>query len=284
MNERVRVPSGMSAKADFYMVDRQTILRWRKRGVPIGDVGEMATWATTQRKLPSGFLEHVMQLRDGKPAAKPNAEAKIFESDPDWKTFLAQQKEQPDDADPASSMHALRIARGFSALKFQAAAEAGDKAGMKLFSELLVRFEGAIHDAELRARKLNLDSGELFPASAIDLLGRAVAYWLTNSADLLIGQAADALAKEAAIAPLDRESVRKAIDPLIMATRVLAPLVRASEVNAPVKLPPRFVDAVRAGIAATIENGAAEFDAMYRAPETKSNVLEKKTASVSSAA
>jgi hypothetical protein len=76
-----------------------------------------------------------------------------------------------------------------------------------------------------------------------------------QGADSLITQAAKELTEAAAAGPLDRETVRRVVEPLILRERVVAPMVRATKMEAGVSLPKVFVEALRVGLEAVVEQG-----------------------------
>lgn len=233
--------------------------------VPVGDPAAMWQWFAglsqrSQAKLGTDFRRRIYEEHAKLNGGNVGVEATdpdVAEFDRTYRTTAAADRD---------NLAGIKREQAFYLFRMQRARARRDLAAEAEASKQFRNFSDLIHDCELRAQRLGRDLGESFSATDVDRMGRALAYWLMNSADGLIDQVTAALMKALAAGPLDREVVRRAIDPLVIEARVVAPLVRAAQVNAPIALPERFVEAVKAGVVSTIEDGAAEFDRLYAAP------------------
>ena len=97
-------------------------------------------------------------------------------------------------------------------------------------------------------------------------VARALGYWSLRACDDFLAVVTKRIADATGSGPLFPEEVRALIEPELLAARVLAPLTRAAQVASPAALPRWCVDAIRAGVGAVLENGAAEFELLYATP------------------
>jgi hypothetical protein len=249
-------PATLAELADRYQVSSKTITRWRQRGAPLRDPARLAIWASAQQRPPAGLIARLLELREGEGSEPRANQPQLGKPDPDWADFVTVARTEPGKESKAS-LDALVKAREFAAYKLAKASEAGDRPSQRFYADLLSKLAGTIHDAELRALKMGRDLGESYSAEDVKRLGRAIGFWLMQGADSLITQAAKELAEAAAAAPLDREAVRRVMDPLVISERVVAPMVRATKMEAGVSLPKVFVESLRAGLDAVVEQTPA---------------------------
>lgn len=228
----------------------------KSKGVPVDNDAGMVEWyaglsSAAQEKLGDVFVRKLFEARSkiekdtGKPVT-PDTDAEDFT-----------QAYKPEVGNDKGSLADIKRQRSFYLFRLERARARGDRMveaeAMKYFRSL----SDLLHDAELRAQKLGRDLGESFSGEDVKRLGRAVGFWLMHGADELIGRAAKSLA-EAPGQPLDVEGVRKIIEPLILAERVVAPMVRSTEQRAGVALPKLFVEAMREGLAGVVETDATK--------------------------
>lgn len=243
-------PRSVAGQAEFYRVTPRTIDRWRAREAPLLDVAAMIEWAPNQKSLPDSFLARIAELKAMQPGGKKTA----MEGDADWQEFISQARS----GDAKESLEKLALARDFASFKFEKASRATDKDNMKFYAELLSKFEGVFHDAQLRARKLGIDEGELLPRSEVERITWAVAYWLLRATD----QHLDAItSKLKALSPgLDAEPVRAVLEPELLSCRFLEPFAKAARIQSGVGLPGWLFAKMRESAGDFLEAGEKQFD------------------------
>ncbi len=225
----------------------------RSDGVPVESDAKMVEWfaalpTRSQQLLSASFRDKIFEAQaklsgDGPPDPDSKSADELAE-------FEATYKPSADETDNLAQQKKIREFYHFRWTRAQARRDrAGEAEALKHYA----RLTDLIHDAELRAARLGRDLGESFSAEDVRRLGRAIGFWLAAGADTLISQAASGLTAALAVGPLDRESVRRIIEPLILTERVAAPMQRATEINAGVALPPIFVEAMQAGLAMVVE-------------------------------
>lgn len=231
---------GMDLESPEVVVKWFTDLSWRSQRM-LGD------------KFRTRIYEERAKLAGEIPGEKPGL------IDPDLAEFERNYK--PSEADEKDNLAGIKRERAYYLFRMQKARARQDHSSEADAAKQFRNFSDVVHDCELRAQRLGRDLGESFGAKDVDRLGRAVGFWLMRGADDAISQSAKAIQDAAALAPLDRETIRKAIEPIFLAERVVNPFARAAGINSGVALPPRFVAAMREGLAGFIEDGAREFDA-----------------------
>lgn len=268
MSHPERKPPGYSKeRARFWGTSTRTMQLMIADDVPVDDPARMVAWYAALPSRSQGMLSRTFALRiheerakmEGVPIATGRPAPQL--SDPDLAEFNAAYK--PTASAEKDNLADIKRERAFYLFRVQRCRERQDRAGESEALKHYGRLADIVHDCELRAQRLGRDLGESFSAADVDRLGMGLAFWLMHSADTLIAQAATALTAAQSSGPLDREAVRHVIEPLILGERVLAPMVRASQVNAGVRLPARFVEAMKAGAASVLEDGAVEFGKLY---------------------
>jgi hypothetical protein len=232
-------------------------------GIAMEDDAAVAEWykglsTHGQANLRPGFrrkiLEAIARLQGVDPANVPTAED-------DLAAFNREYKPTAGDKD---NLAELKRERAYYLFRLQKARGRSDYAGEAEAAKHYRSFSDIINECELRALKLGRDLGDSFSAADVERLGRGAAYWLMNNAHNTIAGIAKGLVD--AGVPLERDAVRKIVEPLILADRVLGPLTRATLVNVGVRLPPQFVNAIRDGLASCLEDGEKEFEKLYAMP------------------
>ena len=232
---------------------------------PVADSSAMvrrvyALPSASQAKLTKSFRRRIDECR----LESERAGGDLFITDPDYLSFEKQHAAA--DSREADSLADLKRQRAFSIYKLARAQARGDLPAVKDSTESLRYISGVIHDEELRAQKLNREIGDTLPRAEVERVVRALGYWSLRGVDEFLSVVAKRLADSTGSGPLYPEEVRAILEPELLAARVLAPLTRASQVASPAALPRWCVEAIRASLAATLENGAAEFDLLHATP------------------
>jgi hypothetical protein len=128
---------------------------------------------------------------------------------------------------------------------------------MAFYRQELTTFEGLLHDALLRAKKLNLDAGDLLPRAEVERILFALGFWLMRCVDRHL----DTLtARLQLLAPdLPAEPVRTVLEAELLTVRFLEPLAKAAKINAGVSLPDWLLAKLRQTCGDYLENGEAAF-------------------------
>jgi hypothetical protein len=230
--------------AERWGIEDRQAQRHRKDGVPLDNDADMVRWYTSlptdsQRKLTPEFSRRIHEV-GAKLRVMPGTGA-------EWEADT-----------PKESLADIKEARDFAAFRFKLAAKANDRLDMKAFADLLSTFEGVVHDAELRAKKLGLDAGELLPRPEIERILWALAYWLLRSTDQHLDAISAKLTKLSA--GLDDARVRAVLEPELLSQRFLGPFAQASKLQNGVGLPAWVVAKMREAAGDFLEGGEMEFD------------------------
>lgn len=258
-------------RAAYWGCKLRTMQIMRKRGLPVDSDAGMVEWycRLSQRSqgllaIPfKGRLDAVRAKLEGReltadPAAAVAGKpfAPVLQPDADLTEFDKTYKAPAGSTDDHDNLASIRRERAYYLFRMQRARARRDLAAEADAAKQFRNFSDVLHDCELRALKTGRDLGESYSAEDVKRLGRAIGFWLMQSADTVITQVAKELTEAAAAGPLDREAVRRVVEPLILRERVVAPMVRASKMEAGVSLPKAFVEAVKAGLEAVVEQDA----------------------------
>ena len=229
------------ARAVRWGVPLHKLKRLVKDGAPIYNDAKMVDWffalANQRQELTHPTLKaKIYELRaaqEGNPA--PVAEAEAL-TPPDKATVRASANEDdsvefektylPDSADGNANIASIKREAAFYLFKLKRARARKDHIAESQAAKQFQNFSNLVHDCEVRAARLGRDLGDSFSAADVDRLGHAMAYWLRSSADELISKLATAFAKSGS--QLDRETIRRILEPLVISERVMLPLVRAA--------------------------------------------------------
>jgi hypothetical protein len=254
-------------RAAFWCVSLRTMQNWKKARppVPVDDVDGMIRWyssqpSTSQHKLTPEFLRRLTELRIDRERTLGAPVA----TDPDYAAF--ERDYDASHAKDTDSLARLKRLRDFALFKLERAQARNDLAAVNDASNLLKHNSSIIHDEELRAQKLNREIGDTLPRAQAEQIARAMAYWCLRSIDNLLAEVCPRIAASSASGPLFPEEIRKQLEPALLSSRLLSPMVRSSQIASGMSLPRWWVDAAQSGLAATVENGAAEFAALYATP------------------
>lgn len=289
-------PAHTRERAAFWRVSLRTMQAMKKRRLPVGDVAAMVRWfatltAASQTKLTPSFRRRVTEVRleldrstsasgrassprapgtalGGPPAPHGTGHSSHSDlpTDPDLAAFEADYASRTGQSTERDALAALKKETAFLLYKKDQCRARGDEAGVDDAINRLAKNESLVHDAALRAQKLGLELGDVLPAAEVDRIFRALAYWLLRATDELLADLCPRLAAASASGPLFREEVRAHLEPALLAARLLAPLVRAAQLDAGTALPRRCIAALRESLAATLDDGAAAFERLYATP------------------
>lgn len=238
-------PTELDEQATYWRVNPKTLWRWRQKDVPLHDLAALQDWAVRQRKLPVGFLARLADLRGDRGKETAKDEPPAGESAKDWEEFLAQAgTRQGDESDSKASMVALTRARDFAAFMFEKSAKANGKADMKFYTDLIAKMEGVIHDAQLRAKRLGIDSGELYPRAEHERVVTAWAYHAMRCID----KALPALCRKC-IGLESAAAAREVLEPALLSEAYVVPFAHAVTVATGNKMPEWFAEAMTSAVA-----------------------------------
>ena len=251
INEAEQPPPDMQGQAAWWRINRRTALRWRNQGVPLHSREMTLAWwdKQDQSKLPQGFNARCEELRGNQKRDLPG------ESDRDWAEFEAQARTD----DPKEAMAKISRARDWAYFKLEKAAKLDDNKGQKFYSDLLAKMESTLHDAQLRAKKMGLDEGELIPRPEIERIIWAQAFWLMRSSSKHLDAISVKLA--AKFPSVEAKDVRDVLEPELLSDRFLIPYARASKIASGVTIPDWLVSEMRKACGDFLEKGEAAFDA-----------------------
>jgi hypothetical protein len=233
--------------------------------VPVDDVDGMIRWyaslpTSSQTKLTPEFVRRLTEIRLER--EKENGAPVVL--DPDYAAF--ENAYSASHAKDTDALAHLKRMRDFALFKIQRAQARNDFPAVQDATRQLTHYSSVIHDEELRAQKLGREIGELLPRPEAERVARAFAYWSLRAAEDILTTVCPRLATASGTGPLFQEEIRQLIEPTLLGQRVLGPIARAAQVSSGVHLPQWFVAALRAGIADTLEDGAAVFDSLYALP------------------
>jgi hypothetical protein len=244
-------------RAEFWRVDIRTMqrLKARRPPVPVDDVEAMIVWysrlpADAQNKLTATFRSRILELRNGSSNY----------ADPDFVEFEANYKA---DSDPTASLQVFQKQRAYWAFKLTRAQQHHDEAAIDFATKQLIRFESAIHDAQLRAQRLGIDQGDLLPRAEHERISRAVAYWLMRGLDSAALEISARVSTATAAGPITPEELHQYLEPILLRHCFLTPLTRATQVAAATTLPAWVVAAYREAVDDSLESGAQLFAELH---------------------
>ncbi len=132
---------------------------------------------------------------------------------------------------------------------------------MRFFATLLQRFEGVIHDAALRAARLKLDTGDLFPRSEIE---RVVAAWCYHAMRCVDGAMEATCRRLVGVQSYD--AARRILEPVLLDAAYVEPFKRAVTVATGNQMPAWFVETMIDSVGNFIENGETQMRTAIAAP------------------
>ncbi len=233
--------------AQFYHTGERNIVRYRSKHAPLDDPMKFKEWIGTQKSAPEGLMDRLDQLTDGQTAGDGDA---MPANAGDWQEFEAGFK----DTDPNEAMAKISKVRDWAFFQFERASKKKNKREEKFYSDLLAKMEGTLHDAQLRAKKLGIESGDLVSRKDLERPARFIGYHLLRCADEALGKLARAIGeRDPTLPPMTAEEVRRLGEPLLLEAVVFAPMTRATEGDNAGAPPSWLVDAMRDGLAEVVE-------------------------------
>lgn len=265
LDGRKRNAEEVLTAAKRWAVSTQTAYKMRAEGLDLTSDRAVVDWYASlgsrgQTNLKAAFRRKIL---DAMNRLGTSGEAPKGGPAEDLRDFNEQYRPAIGDKDTLAE---LKRERAYYLFRMQRARMRNDYAGEAEAAKHYRNFSDIINECELRARKLGRDLGESYSADDVARLGRAIAYWLAVGAEAASGEIATGLVAAAATGQLDRARVRGVVEPVLLAERTLAPLTRATLLNVGVRLPTAFVNAIREGLAACLEDGSKEFEALYALP------------------
>jgi hypothetical protein len=248
-------PSGVEACAAWWRVNRKTFLRHRDKGLDWMNVEAVMAWfeEVEDHLRPAGLVAKIAELK-GEPEPKESS-AIPGESDPDWAAFNAQVRTE----DPKDAMAKIAKARDWAFFKFELASKNQDKKLEKHYGDMLAKMEGVLHDAQLRAKKLGVDSGDLFPREQIERDDAALAAALFRSIDT----AMPGLCREL-LGINHPEAIRAKLEPVLLDVAFLRPMAEAVRLASDQSLPAWRVENFMQSAATYIESGRDELNKLLQ--------------------
>ena len=250
-------------RAEFWRVELRTMqrLKARRPPVPVDDVGGMILWysrltSDEQNKLTPSFRSRILELRS------THAGGDAF-ADPDFVEFEQNYKGE---SDPGASLQVFQKQSAYWAGKLAKAQRCYDESAIDFASKQLIRFENAINDAHILAMRRGIDQGDLLGRAEFERMVRSLAFWLMRGIDNAALELCQRVATATASGPITPEELYQYIEPDLLRHCYLTPLTRATQVAAATTLPAWTVNAFRESLAATLEDGAAQFTALHGTP------------------
>ena len=266
------VLSKNSELARFWGVTARTISRWLTQSPPIpaDDANSMIKWYFSlsqerQSKFTQKFRDRIFELtkQSGQVPVQNGGGDSRQAVNEDYRDFLATYDPKTGGKD---ALAVLEKNRAYWAFKLDRAQQQNDRVSIDFATKQHLRFESAIHDAQLRAKRLGLDQGELLARSEAERVFCAVAYWQMRCTDEALHDLGAQIAAASAAGPLPAEELERIIEPVLLTAKVLVPLTRAIQVNSSMKLPEWAVASMKKVIGEMLENGEEQFDQLYAVP------------------
>lgn len=176
-----------------------------------------------------------------------------------WLRFTAEQ-DKTAGANPGKAMAALTEARDFSAFMFKTAAETGDQGGQRFYAALLQRLEGCLHDAQIRAQRLGLDTAQLYPRSDMEHLIAAWCYW----GNICTLETIEGVCRKL-IGRQSYNEVRDILEPYLLTEKFIEPFKHALTVATGMQLPAWFTAKLIDSVDDFINHGAEQMRAALAA-------------------
>lgn len=265
-------PKEVGALANYWQLTARTLSRMRaaENPAPLHDAEATVHWFAgltfeRQNRMTPAFRARVKEIREkyGIVPQTKIASAAGVSSDEFAKFKAARAASGTKDTDALSELKSLR---DFALHKIALATVAGDQAEVNSATKLMVHFSSVIHDEEIRAQRLGREAGDLIPAETFEAIVRAIPFWLVRGVDDIQAELIPKLVAESGRGELGHEQVRKIMEPVLLSKRMVEPFVRSAQVVTGVSIPKRIIEAMKAGMEDTIENGAEEFARLYGQP------------------
>jgi hypothetical protein len=231
-------PEAQADLAAFYRTGIKNIQRYRSKGAPMHDPQAFRVWFADQPACPQALAARLDELC-GEPA--PGTDPA---SGQDWEEFEKQARTE----DPGDAMAKISKVRDWAFFQFERASKAKRKKEEKFYSDLLAKMEGTLHDAQLRAKKLGLETGDLVRRDELERPARFLAYHLLRCADSALAKLAKAIAeRDPKLPPVTAQEVKALGEPLLLSALVFEPIERAMTGDNGAAPPAWLVAALKAG-------------------------------------
>lgn len=240
----------MSVKglAEFYSTSERTIDKYRAKAAPLHDPVAFREWINKQPNPPEGVLTKLDELLGVDESTFPD------EVTQDWKEFEAEVKAD----NPHDAMAKLRRARDWFAFQLERASKTKRKKDEKFYGDMLAKMEGTLHDAELRAKKLGIETGDLVRRADLEVPARFLAYHLLRCADTALALITAGLLERQAIRQLGAGDIQEVCESILLSACILDPIERASLGDNAGAPPAWLVKAMREGAAEVLEKPLAK--------------------------
>ena len=234
--------------AEFWRVDRRSVQRWLKAGLPVDNPAEMARFILAMKRPadgPRGKAEEILLLERKGAAAPPPAKAKSAEAE----SLPANTPEPAPRPDPLSEEEIegaavdLERASKVTFIRLSRAIDQGDQSSIRFWNGEFIRLQKAIREEQMHARKMGLDEGQLLSKGEVCRLMWALAFWLCRGVE----QDVFALAPKLLSLTFEEE-VHSVLDRFFMRKRFLGPLTKAVTCPSGVSLPAWLVDTLREAV------------------------------------
>ena len=238
-----------AAWAEYWGVNRRSIQRWLKQGLPVDRPARMALY--------------IIDLKSPAPGAKAKAEeilakqTKGIEPEAlveDEAEEVEEEGEPEDFAEDAGNVN-LEYLKGMYWRKLQAATKANREDLITYWDRKLRDVLKAIRDGELHAQRLGIEDGVTLPRNEVENLIRAMAFWLVRGIDQDMGDYAKKFLELNYV-----EEVQQVLDPYLLQRRLLIPFGKAASTSGPLRLPSWCVEILRDSVDDYIQNGADLFN------------------------
>lgn len=240
----------MSVKglAEFYSTSERTIDKYRAKAAPLHDPVAFREWINKQPNPPEGVLTRLDELLGVDESTFPD------EITQDWKEFDAQARSD----DPHDAMAKIRRAADWAFFQFERASKTKRKKDEKFYSDLLAKMQGTLHDAELRAKKLGIETGDLVKRAELEVPARFLGYHLLRCADTALAQLTAGLLERSAVRQLSAGDIKEVCESVLITALVIAPIERAAGGDNAGAPPAWLVKALRDGVNEVLENPLAK--------------------------
>lgn len=237
-------PQTVKGLAEFYHTNERNIVRYRAKAAPLDDPMKFREWISAQASAPEGLLTRLDELAGGP------GENKQGNGDRDWEEFEKQVRTE----DPNDAMAKISKVRDWAFFQFERASKAKKKKEEKFYSDLLAKMEGTLHDAQLRAKKLGIETGDLVPRESLERPAKFLAYHLLRCADAALNQLAKQITeREPGLPPITAKEIRAMGEPILLTALVFQPMTRAMEGDNGAAPPEWLIAALKAGLDEVVE-------------------------------
>lgn len=230
-------------------MDRRTVQRWLKAGLPVARPPEMAQFILAMKRPADGPRSKAeeMLLQEHRDRGNPEKEKKRLPANNE--AAPATEAEPPKRPDPLSKEEIdsadvdLERASKITFIRLDRAINEGDQSSIRFWNGEFIRLQKAIREEQSHARKMGVDEGQLLSKGEVCRLVWALGFWLCRGID----QDLFALAPKLLNLSFEEEA-HAVLDRFFMRARFLAPLTKATTCPSGVTLPVWLVDTIREAV------------------------------------